>query len=100
MLPDENASMRSECQPKNMRSCENHGPAFRAGRKTLHNGVGETHPLSEFLAGVCFWLLSRRAENTSIDSIIFKCASDVAPQSKDRTAATEACPAALYQRPS
>ncbi len=39
-------------------------------------------------------------ENTSTDSIIFKCASDVAPQSKDRTAETEACPAALYQRPS
>ena len=38
--------------PKNMRSCENHGLAFRAGRKTLHNGVGETHPLSEFLAGL------------------------------------------------
>jgi hypothetical protein len=40
------------------------------------------------------------AENPSIDSIIFKCASDVAPQSKDRTAETEAYPAALYQRPS
>ena len=39
-------------------------------------------------------------ENTSTDSIIFKCALDVASQSKDRTAETEACPAALYQRPS
>jgi transposase len=30
----------------------------------------------------------------------FQGASDLAPQSKDRTAETEACPAALYRRPS
>ncbi len=39
-------------------------------------------------------------QNTSTESINFKCASDVAPQSKDRKAETEGCPAALYQRPS
>jgi len=41
-------------------SLRNDGLAFRAGRKTLHKGAGETHPLSEFLAGIWLWLLSRR----------------------------------------
>src|SRR2546421_3881477 len=100
MLPDENASMRSECQPQNMRSCENHGPAFRAGRKMAHQGVGKMHPLFEFFGGLRPWPLNRRRGEQSTQSIIFKCASDVAPQSKDRTAETEAGPAALYQRPS
>jgi len=35
-----------------------------------------------------------------VGKTISKLASDVAPQSKDRTAETEGCPAALYHRPS
>ncbi len=41
----------------------------------------------------------RHAENTSTESIIFKCALVVAPQFRDRSAETEVYPAALYQRP-
>jgi len=38
-------------------------------------------------------------ENRSTRSIIFKCASVVAPQSRGRSAETEVSPVALYQRP-
>ncbi len=37
-----------------------------------------------------------RVENTSTESIIFKFASVVAPQSRDRLAETEVYPVALY----
>jgi len=40
-----------------------------------------------------------RVVNTSTESIIFKCASIVVPQSKDKSADTEVSPVALYQRP-
>ncbi len=71
----------------------------QVGRR-FRKGVGETHPLSEFLVGLWPACYPEGVENTSTELVIFKCASDVAPQSKDRTAETGACPAALYQRPS
>ena len=40
-----------------------------------------------------------RRENTSTESIIFKCASTVASRFRDRPAETEVYPAVLYQRP-
>src|SRR5712691_6841752 len=39
-----------------------------------------------------------RVENTSTESIIFRCASVVAPQSRDRSAETKVYPVALYIR--
>src|SRR5882762_3876679 len=71
----------------------------QVGRR-FRKGAGETHPLSEFLVVLWPAWYPEGVENTSTESIIFKCVSDAAPQSKDRTAETEACPAALYQRPS
>jgi hypothetical protein len=62
----------------------------------LQKGVDERHALSEFLAGHRLWLYPERVENTSTESIIFKCASVVAPQSRDRSAETEVCPVAPY----
>jgi hypothetical protein len=42
---------------------------------------------------------TEREENTSTESIIFKCASVVVPQSRDWSAEIEVYPVALYQRP-
>jgi hypothetical protein len=71
----------------------------RAGRRFTKASVKRIRFLN-FSPGFGSGCYPEGVENTSTESIIFKCASDVAPQSKDRTAETEACPAALYQRPS
>jgi hypothetical protein len=66
----------------------------------LQKGVDERHALSEFSEDFGTGFYPDREENTSTESIIFKCASVVVPQSKDRSAETEVYPVALYQRPS
>jgi len=58
----------------------------------LQKGIGETHPLSEVPAGLGSGFYPEGGENTSTESRIFKCASDVALQSKDRTAVTSTRP--------
>src|SRR6266550_2165754 len=84
MLPDENASMRSESQPKNMRSCESTGlHSGQLGRRFTMASVKRIRFLN-FLQALGSGFYPEGVENTSIDSIMFKRASDVAPQSKDR----------------
>jgi hypothetical protein len=71
----------------------------QVGRRFTNAPVQRIRFLNFSLA-VGYGFYPEGVENTRIESIIFKGASDLAPQSKNRTAETEACPAVLYQRPS
>jgi hypothetical protein len=62
----------------------------------LQKGVDERHALSEFLAGHRLWLYPERVENTSTESIIFRCALVVGLHSRDRSAETKVYLVALY----